>query len=123
MTTYSAFDLVRLTGASYRQVDYWARTHLLVPSTHAANGSGSRRRYSSVDLDLCRMLVSLISVAPLQIARDVAPALRSVLEASGRPECVFVSAYGAVSTSTPPLAELPVICIPVPGELTQAGAA
>ena len=123
MTTYSAPDLVRLTGATYRQVDYWARTHLLVPSGHAATGCGSRREYSPVDLDLCRMLVSLISVAPLQIARDVAPALRSVLEASGRPERVFVSAEGAVSTSTPPLADLPSICIPVPGELTQAGAA
>jgi hypothetical protein len=123
MTTYSASDLVRLTGATYRQVDYWARTHLLVPSGRAANGCGSRREYSPVDLDLCRMLVSLNSVAPLQIARDVAPALRSVLEAPDRPERVFVSGEGAVSTSTPPLAELPVICIPVPGELTQAGAA
>ena len=34
-------------GISYRQLDYWARTELVVPSIQGASGSGSQRLYSS----------------------------------------------------------------------------
>ena len=40
----------RLVKISYRQLDYWARTGLVVPSVEDANGSGSQRLYSYSDL-------------------------------------------------------------------------
>ena len=40
----------RLTKASVRQIDYWARTHLLKPSGREAAGRGSRRRYTFPDV-------------------------------------------------------------------------
>lgn len=35
-----------VTGATFRQLDYWDRTGILAPAMATANGSGSRRRYS-----------------------------------------------------------------------------
>ncbi len=40
----------RLVKITYRQLDYWARTGLVVPSVEDANGSGSQRLYSYSDL-------------------------------------------------------------------------
>ncbi len=44
---------------SYRQLDYWARTGLLVPSIAPARGSGSRRLYSDHDVRLLRVVGAL----------------------------------------------------------------
>ena len=45
----SATVAVAVTGASYRQIDWWARQGIVVPVV-AASGSGSRRCYSRDDL-------------------------------------------------------------------------
>jgi DNA-binding transcriptional MerR regulator len=37
-------------GISYRQLDYWARTGLVLPSIRDASGSGSARLYSFKDI-------------------------------------------------------------------------
>jgi DNA-binding transcriptional MerR regulator len=50
----------RLTGVTYRQLDYWARTDLITPSLAAATGSGSKRRYSYTDLIEVKVIKSLI---------------------------------------------------------------
>ena len=39
-----------MTGATYRQLDYWARTGVVTPSISAAAGYGSRRRWSDRDV-------------------------------------------------------------------------
>lgn len=48
-----------LTGASARQLDYWARTKLLPPSGRQASGKGSRRLYTFHDvvaiLTVCKL--------------------------------------------------------------------
>lgn len=54
--TYSSSDVCEAIGLSYRVLDYWARTDVLVPSIAAANGSGSKRRYSERDLRVARIL-------------------------------------------------------------------
>lgn len=46
----STLMLSRLTGASPRMLDYWARTRLLPPSAQDAKGKGSRRQYTFQDL-------------------------------------------------------------------------
>jgi DNA-binding transcriptional MerR regulator len=47
---FSTGDAVRITGVSFRNIDYWARTKFIVPSVAEANGTGTERRYSFSDL-------------------------------------------------------------------------
>ena len=60
MKTYSTADVAHLSGASYRQLDYWARTRLLVPSVEA-KGSGTQRRYTETQLADVQIIVALIA--------------------------------------------------------------
>ncbi|MGH9169010.1 MAG: MerR family transcriptional regulator [Acidimicrobiia bacterium] len=59
-TGYRAPHVCRLVGITYRQLDYWARTGLLVPSLHPAQGSGSQRLYSFLDIVQLRVIKSLL---------------------------------------------------------------
>jgi DNA-binding transcriptional MerR regulator len=47
-------------GISYRQLDYWARTGLVVPSIRPATGSGTQRLYSFRDILILRIVKRLI---------------------------------------------------------------
>ncbi|MFM8351857.1 MAG: MerR family transcriptional regulator [Actinomycetales bacterium] len=47
-------------GISYRQLDYWARTGLVVPSVQSATGSGSHRLYGFRDILVLRIVKRLI---------------------------------------------------------------
>ncbi len=47
-------------GITYRQLDYWARTDLVVPSVRAASGSGSQRLYGFRDILVLRVVKRLI---------------------------------------------------------------
>lgn len=60
MKTYSTADVAHLSGASYRQLDYWDRSRLLMPSV-AAQGSGSQRRYSEGELEDAQIIVALLA--------------------------------------------------------------
>ena len=48
--SFSTGDAVRITGVSFRNIDYWARTKFIVPSIAEAQGTGTERRYSFTDL-------------------------------------------------------------------------
>lgn len=63
---FSSTDLCRLSGASFRRIDYWARTGALVPRIAAANGSGSQRRYSIAE---ARAAVALAMLTEVGLAR------------------------------------------------------
>src|SRR3954454_15085131 len=47
-------------GITYRQLDYWARTGLVVPEVRGASGSGSQRLYSFRDILLLKVIKKLI---------------------------------------------------------------
>ncbi len=47
-------------GITYRQLDYWARTGLVVPSVRDASGSGSQRLYGFRDILVLRIVKRLI---------------------------------------------------------------
>jgi len=47
-------------GITYRQLDYWARTDLVVPSIRSAAGSGSQRLYSFRDILILRIVKRLL---------------------------------------------------------------
>mgnify|MGYP002403851724 FL=1 len=56
---FSSSRTCDIVGITYRQLDYWARTGLFIP-TGAANGSGSRRQYSFSDLVNLRVIKKML---------------------------------------------------------------
>lgn len=73
---WSTYDVAWLTGATYRQLDYWIRT---APASeplarHARTGSGSRRRFTDDDVRLVDLIVRLIGAG---VARELARHLAS----------------------------------------------
>src|SRR5437868_14607703 len=48
--SFSTGDAVKITGVSFRNIDYWARTKFIVPSIADARGTGTERKYSFSDL-------------------------------------------------------------------------
>lgn len=72
----TAKDLIRFTGVAPRTLDFWVRSKLLEPSVTAANGSGSKREYSTADVVQCRVAVLLRDIG-LETAR-IAPILKRV---------------------------------------------
>lgn len=57
---YRAPQVCSLVDITYRQLDYWARTNLLVPSMQAARGSGSQRLYSFTDVVQLKVIKRLL---------------------------------------------------------------
>jgi DNA-binding transcriptional MerR regulator len=53
--SFSTGEAVRITGVSFRNIDYWARTKFIVPSVAEAKGTGTERRYSFSDLVALRV--------------------------------------------------------------------
>ncbi|WP_306428471.1 MULTISPECIES: MerR family transcriptional regulator [unclassified Corynebacterium] len=50
----------QVAGITYRQLDYWARTKLVVPSIRGAHGSGSQRLYSFKDILVLKIVKRLL---------------------------------------------------------------
>jgi DNA-binding transcriptional MerR regulator len=66
-----------VAGITYRQLDYWARTGLVVPSVRDASGSGTQRLYSFRDIVVLRVVKSLLDAGvSLQNIRKAIDALR-----------------------------------------------
>lgn len=49
-----------VAGITYRQLDYWARTGLVVPSVRGASGSGSQRLYGFHDILVLKLVKRLL---------------------------------------------------------------
>jgi DNA-binding transcriptional MerR regulator len=65
-------------GITYRQLDYWARTGLVVPTIRSATGSGSQRLYSFKDILVLKVVKRLLDAGvSLQNIRVAVEALRS----------------------------------------------
>lgn len=65
-------------GITYRQLDYWARTGLVVPSVRGASGSGSQRLYSFRDVLVLRVVRKLLEAGvSLQNIRTAVGHLRT----------------------------------------------
>lgn len=50
----------KAAGITYRQLDYWARTDLVVPTVRSATGSGSQRLYSFRDILVLKVVKRLL---------------------------------------------------------------
>jgi DNA-binding transcriptional MerR regulator len=78
---YRAPQICKLVGISYRQLDYWARTGLLVPSLQQAKGSGSQRLYSFTDVVQLKVIKRLLDAGmSLMKIRSAVEILREQLD-------------------------------------------
>ena len=61
-------------GITYRQLDYWARTGLVMPTIRTASGSGSQRLYSFKDILVLKVVKRLldagVSLQNIRVAVD-----------------------------------------------------
>ncbi len=57
---YRGPTVCRVVDITYRQLDYWARTDLVVPSIRTATGSGSQRLYSFRDILVLKIVKRLL---------------------------------------------------------------
>lgn len=48
--SFNTAQIARISGFSIRQLDYWAKTGMLVPSISRSSGPGTRKLYSFDDL-------------------------------------------------------------------------
>jgi len=76
---FSAREAANLTGISYRQLDYWARSGVLRPSVLAGIGSGSPRAFDFTDLVVLSAAARMIGAGlALSTARTTVGALRAI---------------------------------------------
>ncbi len=78
--TYSTIEIAYLSGFSVRQISYWVKQGIIVPSIQQAHGSGTRRRYSFDDLLQLRFIRQLTNHGwSLQKIREAITRLRDVM--------------------------------------------
>src|SRR2546425_8307875 len=78
--TYTTAEVAYMSGFSVRQIGYWARQGIIVPSVQQARGSGTRRRYSFDDLLQLRFVRQLMNHGwSLQKIREAITRLRDVM--------------------------------------------
>ncbi|MFL0580554.1 MerR family transcriptional regulator [Dietzia sp. 179-F 9C3 NHS] len=77
-TGYRVPIACQVAGITYRQLDYWARTDLVVPSIRNAAGSGSQRLYSFKDILVLKIVKQLLDTGiSLQNIRKAVDQIRS----------------------------------------------
>jgi len=74
LSGYRGPTACQVVGITYRQLDYWARTGLVVPSIRSASGSGSQRLYSFKDVLVLKVVKRLldagVSLQNIRLAVD-----------------------------------------------------
>jgi DNA-binding transcriptional MerR regulator len=76
-TGYRGVTAFAVAGITYRQLDYWARTGLVVPSVRDASGSGTQRLYSFRDIVVLKVVKRLLDAGvSLQNIRKAIETLR-----------------------------------------------
>ncbi len=94
---YSGRVAAAVVGITYRQLDYWARTDLVRPSLAEASGSGSRRRYSYLDLLELKVVKTLLDAGiKLESVRQVFRYLRDELGGDVASANLVISGTSAV---------------------------
>ena len=95
--SFSGTQVCSLVGITYRQLDYWARTGLLVPSLAVAKGSGTKRRYSYHDVLELKVIKQLLDAGvSLQRARQAVDCLRENLSADLASASLILSGSNSV---------------------------
>ncbi len=78
---YRGPQACKVVGITYRQLDYWTRTNLVIPSIREADGSGTQRLYSFNDLLQLKVVKELTEAgASLQKVRQSIDYVRDNIE-------------------------------------------
>jgi DNA-binding transcriptional MerR regulator len=78
-------EVQRLTGITYRQLDYWTRTGLVQASVREAGGSGTQRLYSFTDVLELKAIKKMEDMGvSLQKIRKAVQSLHELLDKSPR---------------------------------------
>lgn len=94
---FSGTQAAEVVGISYRQLDYWARTNLVRPSTLDATGSGSRRVYTYRDLLELRVIKNLLDAGiKLESVREVFNFLRNHVDTEITAAHIVISGQSVV---------------------------
>jgi DNA-binding transcriptional MerR regulator len=94
---FSGKKAAEIVGITYRQIDYWARTDLIRPSSCDAAGSGSRRVYSYRDLLELRVVKTLLDAGiKLESVREVFKYLRNHVESEITAAHIVISGQSVV---------------------------
>ncbi len=94
---FSGKKAAEIVGITYRQIDYWARTDLIRPSSCDAAGSGSRRIYSYRDLLELRVIKTLLDAGiKLESVRNVFKYLRNHVESEIAAAHIVISGRSVV---------------------------
>ncbi len=73
--------VMRSAGITYRQLDYWSREKIVVPSIADASGSGSQRRWSFTDILELKLIKKLMDTGvSLQQVRKALDYVRDELK-------------------------------------------
>lgn len=97
MAGFSGTKAAHIVGISYRQLDYWARTNLVIPSLTAASGSGTRREYSYGDLLELKVIKNLLDAGiKLESVREVFRYMRNNLNTDVASAHVVISGSSVV---------------------------
>ncbi len=79
--TYSTREVAELSGFTVRQIGYWSKQGMIVPSVQQGRGSGTRRRYSFDDLLQLRFVRQLMNHGwSLQKIREAITRLRDIMD-------------------------------------------
>lgn len=94
---FSGTQAADVVGISYRQLDYWARTNLVRPSSCDAAGSGTRRVYSYRDLLELRVIKNLLDAGiKLESVREVFNYLRNHVDTEIAAAHIVISGQSVV---------------------------
>ena len=94
---FSGTQASEVVGISYRQLDYWARTNLVRPSSLDAAGSGSRRVYTYRDLLELRVIKNLLDAGiKLESVREVFNYLRNHVDTEIAAAHIVISGQSVV---------------------------
>ena len=95
---FTSVEVSRISGVTYRRLDYWDRSDALKPSLSGAEGSGSRRHYSEADACVAIVLRTITDVMGEQTTerlKAMATDIRTMLTSKPKPAVVYVHfAYG-----------------------------
>lgn len=73
---YTSSDVIRITGVTYRQLDYWCRTGRLGDRHKTDHGSGNERHFTAADVMLVAYTATLLQAGfALDAALSVAAQL------------------------------------------------
>lgn len=97
---FSAKNTAEIVGITYRQLDYWARTNLVVPNS-PASGSGTRRSYSYKNLLELRAIKNLLDAGiKLELVRSAFDYLRDQLDEDPTEVTLVISGTRSIVVST-----------------------